>query len=329
MDCFGTCFTHAQTSDVKLPCKRPRSPLQRWRQPLSSPLRAPLKPLQAPFKPPWSLPKVKPPWSPLQAPLKPPSSPLQASRSPLHLRKASSPLEAVFEAPFKPPWSLPKVKPPSRPFKPPWSPLQAPFKPLWSPLEAFRRWSPLRPSDLRPPPPWPPDPSSLLEGGFWRGYLGTSPKVPPTTNVGRHSPSACQRCTWTPSGRGESAPSGKHHPLGLSTRSVAVFQELCKETIGSCCYIHASTDIGETSFWCTRWSHHLRPVLVWRLSSYYLLRLGWVSSVGGEGKASINSQHKNKLPKKKRPMRGRGLQLLSPERNRFASSWAHWTCEDW
>ena len=47
-----------------------------------------------------------------------------------------------------------------------------------------------------------------------------------------------------------------------------------------------------------------RPVLVWRLSSYYLLRLGWVSSVGGEGKASINSQHKNKLPKKKRPMRG-------------------------
>ena len=55
--------------------------------------------------------------------------------------------------------------------------------------------------------------------------------------------------------------------------------------------------------------------------------IGWVSSVGGEGKASINSQHKNKLPKKKRPMRG--LQLLSPERNRFASSWAHWTCKDW
>ena len=49
--------------------------------------------------------------------------------------------------------------------------------------------------------------------------------------------------------------------------------------------------------------------------------------MGGEGKASINSQHKNKLPKKKRPMRG--LQWLSPERNRFASSWAHWTCVDW
>ena len=55
-------------------------------------------------------------------------------------------------------------------------------------------------------------------------------KVPPTAYAGRHSPSVCTRCTWTPNGRGESAPS----PLGLSTGSVAVFQELCKETIGSC-----------------------------------------------------------------------------------------------
>ena len=93
MDCFGTCFTHAQTSDVKPPCKRPRSPLQRWRQPLSSPLQALLKPLQAPFKPP-------------------------------------------------------------------------------SPSEGFKPPSTFRPSS---PPPSPSDPSSPLEGGFWRGYLGTSP----------------------------------------------------------------------------------------------------------------------------------------------------------
>ena len=46
-------------------------------------------------------------------------------------------------------------------------------------------------------------------------------------------------------------------------------------------------------------------------------RVGFLLS-GGRG---------NKLPKKKRPMRG--LQLLSPERNRFASSWALWTCNSW
>ena len=112
MDCFGTCFTHAQTSDVKPPCKRPRSPLQRWRQPLSSPLQAP------------STEGFKPPWSPLQAPLKP----------------------SEGEAPLKPPSS----------------PLQAPS-------------SLSKPPSPSPPPPSPPDPSSPLEGGFWRGYLGTSP----------------------------------------------------------------------------------------------------------------------------------------------------------
>ena len=35
-------------------------------------------------------------------------------------------------------------------------------------------------------------------------------KVPPTAYAGRHSPFVCTRCTWTPNGRGESAPSGKH-----------------------------------------------------------------------------------------------------------------------
>ena len=95
MDCFGTCFTHAQTSDVKPPCKRPRSPLQRWRQPLSRPL---------------------------QAPLKPPSS-------------------------------------------------------LWSPLWALKGSEGEAPSTFRPSslPPSPPDPSSPLEGSFWREYLETSP----------------------------------------------------------------------------------------------------------------------------------------------------------
>ena len=176
MDCFGTCFTHAQTSDVKLPCKRPRSPLQRWRQPLSSPLQVPLKSLQAPFKPSWSLPKVKPP-------LKPPSSRLQATfkplEAPLHLRKASSPLQA----PLKPLWSpfQAPLKPSEGevPFKRLLSPFEAPFKPRSSPFEV-----PLKPSegevpfDLQtfvfPPPSWLSDPLSLLEGGFWREYLGTS-----------------------------------------------------------------------------------------------------------------------------------------------------------
>ena len=123
----------------------------------SSPLEAPFKlpsswRLQAPFKP---------PWSPLEdeAPFKPPSSCLEA------------PFNAEGFKPPSTPWS-----PLEAPFKPPWSPLQgkAPFKPPSSPLEA-----PLLPSegeapfDLRPPPS--PDPSSPLEGGFWRGYLGTSP----------------------------------------------------------------------------------------------------------------------------------------------------------
>ena len=131
------------------PFKPPSSPFE--------PLRSPL--LEAPFKP-----SLEAPFTFLQAPFKPPWSPLQA--------------------PFKPPWSLPKVKPPT--FKPPWSPLQAPFKPLWSPLEAFRRWSPLRPSDLRPPRPQTlqaplkgaseggtsePAPAQLQEQSFWKLML--------------------------------------------------------------------------------------------------------------------------------------------------------------
>ena len=89
-------------------------------------------PLQAPFKvkPPWS-PRLKPPWSSLQASFKPPWSPLQRWR---------------LQARFKAPWN-----PLEAPFKPHWSPLQAPLKPPSSPLEAssslleaFRRWSPLQ-----------------------------------------------------------------------------------------------------------------------------------------------------------------------------------------
>ena len=130
MDCFGTCFAHAQTSDVKPPCKRPRSPLQRWRQPLSSPLQAPLKPLQAPFKPLQASspsegfkPLLKPLWSHLQALLKP----------------------SEGEAPLKPPSSLSKASSPSEGFKPSSSPLEAPFKPLEAPFTFRRLQAPLKP----------------------------------------------------------------------------------------------------------------------------------------------------------------------------------------
>ena len=140
----------------------------------SSPLQAPFNPwspLQAPFKPlrsPLHLrkaplkPSVKPPWSPLEALFKPPSSRFEASSSPL------KPLEASFKL-F---WSLPKVKPSWSP-----RPLEASLKPLkcpWSHLEAFRRWSPLRPSDLRPPLPCarPFKPS-------WRGLLKGVPRNQP------------------------------------------------------------------------------------------------------------------------------------------------------
>ena len=142
MDCFGTCFTHAQTSDVKPPCKHPRSPLQRWR-------------LQAPFKPPFSTLQR---WR-LQAPLKPFLSPLEGQAP---FKPSSSPLEA----PFKPPRSPPSP-----------SALQAPLKPPSSPLEAFRRWSPLRPSDLRPPPPPPLAPRPFKPP--WRGLLKGVPRNQP------------------------------------------------------------------------------------------------------------------------------------------------------
>ena len=79
--------------------------------------------------------------------------------------------------------------------------------------------------------------------------------IPPTACAGRHSPSVCQRCTWTPDDRGESAPSRKHQ---TTTRSIhwerAVFQELCKETIGSC------WEAGITPCCCAGIA--LRPVLV-------------------------------------------------------------------
>ena len=125
------------SSPLQAPFKHP----SRW-SPLQAPFKLPSSPLQAPLKPPWR-------WSPLQAPSKPPStlkawSPLQAPLKPL-----SSPLEAPF-----------KVKPPS-------SSLEAPLKPLWSPLKAFRRWSPLRPSDLRPPPPASPPPTEAVSYFWW------------------------------------------------------------------------------------------------------------------------------------------------------------------
>ena len=46
--------------------------------------------------------------------------------------------------------------------------------------------------------------------------------------------------------------------------------------------------------------------------------------MGDEGKVSINLHHKNRLPKKKRPLQGR--QWLSLVHSRYASLWAHWTC---
>ena len=103
--------------------------------PPSSHLQAPSKPSSPSegFKPPSSL--LKPPSSPLQpleafwrwSSLEAPFKPLQASRSPLHLWKASSP----FQAPLKPPWSSLQA-----PLKPPWSLLEAPFKSPSSLLQA-------------------------------------------------------------------------------------------------------------------------------------------------------------------------------------------------
>ena len=62
------------------PFQVPRSPLQRWR--LQAPFKPPWSPFEAPFKRLWSLPKVKPPSSPLEAALKLPWSPLEASLKP-------------------------------------------------------------------------------------------------------------------------------------------------------------------------------------------------------------------------------------------------------
>ena len=152
---------------------KPPSPSEGFKPP-SSLLETPFKPLSNP----WSLPKVKPlvatlkpPWSLLEASFKPSSS-LSKPPSPSEgFKPPSSPLEAPLKPHSSPLEAFQRWSPLEAPLKPPWTP----FKPPWSPLEAFRRWSPLRPSDLRPPLPLPPDPSSPLEGGFWRGYLGTSP----------------------------------------------------------------------------------------------------------------------------------------------------------
>ena len=165
MDCFGTCFTHVQTSDVKPPCKRPRSPLQLWRQPLSSSLRAP-------SKPPSPSEGFKPPWSPLQALLKP-------SEGEAPLKPPSSLLEAPFKPPSSsPPWSLPKVKPPwsclEASLKPPSSPLQAPLKPPWS-VPKVKPPSTFRPSS---PPPLAPRPFEPP----WRGLLKGVPRNQPRSS---------------------------------------------------------------------------------------------------------------------------------------------------
>ena len=60
-------------------------------------------------------------------------------------------------------------------------------------------------------------------------------QVPPTTYAGRHSPSVCARCAWTPgAGLSQLLQESTRQPLGLTAESEAVFQELCKETIGNC-----------------------------------------------------------------------------------------------
>ena len=139
MDCFGTYFTHVQTCNVT----RIQVLRNAW---TSSSLEAPFKlpsswRLQTPFKP-----------------FKPLRSPLQRWRLEASLKPPSSPLEA--------------------PFKPSWSPLETPLKPPWSPLEAFRRWSPLRPSDL-PPPPRPQTLQAPLKGASEGGTSEPAPSALP------------------------------------------------------------------------------------------------------------------------------------------------------
>ena len=201
MDCFGTCFTHAQTSDVKPRCKHPRSPLQRWR--LQAPFKPPSSPLEAPFKPPWSPSKppspskgFKPPSSPLEAPFKPPSSVLKPSEGEAPFKPPSSPLEAPFK----------KLPSPSEGFKPPSSPLEAPLKPPSSPLEAFRRWSPLQ-APFKPP--WSP-----LEAPFKPPW--SLPKVKPPSTFRPSSPPPRPQTLQAPlkgaceGGTSEPAPSWLH-----------------------------------------------------------------------------------------------------------------------
>ena len=58
-------------------------------------------------------------------------------------------------------------------------------------------------------------------------------EVHTTPYAGRYSPSVCARCAWTPSCRvRQLLNESTRQPLGLSTGSVAVLQELCQETTG-------------------------------------------------------------------------------------------------
>ena len=128
-------------------------------------------------------------------------------------------------------------------------------------------------------------------------------------------------------------------------------------------YINASTDIGEVVDWIkskflmakegdlavlhnrnkmvnafatTEWVAGSGGAIISRsvtscagMTAYLVLlaqtRVG--SLVGDEGKVSINLHHKNRLPKKKRPLQGR--QWPSLVHSRYASLWAHWTCVAW
>ena len=206
---FYTCPNLQQPTTLEASLRHPWSSFERWR--LQAPFKPPSSPLQA---------ALKPPSSPLEAfrrwsPCKPPSSTLQAPFKPLE--PPFGRLEAPFKAPLKPPWSplqacwsLAKVKPPSSPLKPPWSPFEAPLKHPWSP------------SDLGPPPPLTPDPSSPLEGGFWRGHLGTSPTFYPKSDL----PESCIHSTISTINHGCMMPILSLQPCKISAFSPYLKLEL-------------------------------------------------------------------------------------------------------
>ena len=142
--------------------------------------------LQAPFKPPSSLPKVKPPSSPLQAPLKAStlkaSSPLQAPLkpppwSPLQVLLKPSEGEAPFKSsPLEAPFSVEGFKPPSSPFE---APLKPSFKPPWRPLQA-----PFKPPLPKVKPPWSLPKVKAAFNPSWRvPSKGASLKVKPPSSL--------------------------------------------------------------------------------------------------------------------------------------------------